>query len=60
MTNSQIEALAEKAERETADYLWRRSSLHLEAAIASLLDVMDPDGVATYLEEQAAQLREFG
>lgn len=47
-------------EGEVLKYLVRRSELHLEAAIGSMLDCTDPEEVAARLRAESEMLLEYG
>lgn len=54
---TELETLSEHA---TAEYLRRSSVTFLEAAISLMATHMDMETVASILEEEARQIREFG
>lgn len=57
---SKVRSLNEIARRETALHIASRAHLHLEAAVASLLDAYSVAQTAAVLREWAEQLEEFG
>lgn len=55
-----IQALTEQADRAVLAHLHHRNMLMLEAVISAMLDVLDPEGAAAILREQADQLENYG
>jgi len=55
-----IQALTEQADHAVAVHLHHRNMLMLEAVISAMLDVNDPEGVASILRHHAYQLEQYG
>jgi hypothetical protein len=56
----EVRQIEEAADNATAEFLRRSSLTYLECCIAVMLTHLDREEVATILEREAKDLREFG